>query len=337
MLINNDLIELSAFLGKNLDWVQGAGGNTSVKENGILWVKASGYWLSDSNRNIFVPLDRKVILDKIALNEEDISASKLFENKYQNLRPSIETTMHALMPHKFIAHIHSANVISHAVLSNCNELLNYKLAGCKWLLIPYIRPGLPLTQQINSEDLTNIDIIILENHGLVIGGETKEEVLSLLDDVEKKLSRPLRKNTIISDVKKLINLICNLDYKLPKYHYCHTLASDELSIEVLKNNALYPDHVIFLGPSKIPVISADELDYLINKNSQLIPYKVIVIKEFGVIVHKSLSENAEEMLFCLTNVILRLQSKDKLKFLTQQDEANLIGWDAEKYRKLIQR
>ena len=54
-------------------------------------------------------------------------------------------------------------------------------------------------------------------------------------------------------------------------------------------------------------------------------------------MHKSLSENAEEMLFCLTNVILRLQSKDKLKFLTQQDEANLIGWDAEKYRKLIQR
>ena len=64
--LKNDLKELSVFLGDNLDWVQGAGGNTSVKENGVLWVKASGYWLSDAqNNNIFVPLDKQTVLDKI--------------------------------------------------------------------------------------------------------------------------------------------------------------------------------------------------------------------------------------------------------------------------------
>lgn len=41
--LQQDLKELSVFLGSNLDWVQGAGGNTSVKDDGTLWVKASGY------------------------------------------------------------------------------------------------------------------------------------------------------------------------------------------------------------------------------------------------------------------------------------------------------
>ena len=49
------------------------------------------------------------------------------------------------------------------------------------------------------------------------------------------------------------------------------------------------------------------------------------------------SENAEEMLHCLTNVLLRLHPSDKLQHLTQNQEAELLGWDAEKYRKSIQR
>ena len=53
--IKQDLEGLSVYLGSNLDWVQGAGGNTSVKDNGVLWVKASGFWLADAqNKNIFV-------------------------------------------------------------------------------------------------------------------------------------------------------------------------------------------------------------------------------------------------------------------------------------------
>ena len=43
------------------------------------------------------------------------------------------------------------------------------------------------------------------------------------------------------------------------------------------------------------------------------------------------------MLHCLTNVLLRLEPEDKLQHLKDDDEAELLGWDAEKYRKLIKR
>ena len=75
--LKNDLKELSFYLGNNLDWVQGAGGNTSLKTNETLWVKASGYWLSDAKNDIFVPLSRKMVLDKISSGEEDLSSSRI--------------------------------------------------------------------------------------------------------------------------------------------------------------------------------------------------------------------------------------------------------------------
>ena len=123
--LQKDLKELSIFLGKNIDWIQGAGGNTSVKDNGVLWVKASGYWLSDAQNNyIFTPLDRQVVLDKIDQEIEDLSSAQIFDKQDKILKPSIETTLHALMRHKFVAHVHSVNVISYAVLKNSKKILS---------------------------------------------------------------------------------------------------------------------------------------------------------------------------------------------------------------------
>ena len=333
-----DLKELSVFLGNNLDLVQGAGGNTSVKDNDVLWVKASGYWLSDAlNNNIFTPLDRLAVLNKIEQGIENLNSTQTLEKQFNSMRPSIETTMHALMQHRFVVHVHSVNVISYAVLKNCKKILNEKLDGINWLWIPYVRPGLPLTKVLNRMNVSDFDVVILANHGLVIGGDTKEEVLDILDQVETRLCRSLRGGFKDTDKAKLESFVETSEYRLPKHDFCHALAKDSLSIEILGRNPLYPDHVIFLGPGAIPVVSYEECKYRLSGKSTNLHYKVVVIKDIGVIVNKNLSENAEEMLHCLTNVLLRLNPGDKLQHLTQSQEMELLGWDAEKYRKSIQR
>ena len=49
---------LSARVGADPLLVQAAGGNTSLKHDGVMWIKASGTWLKDAAaRDIFVPLD----------------------------------------------------------------------------------------------------------------------------------------------------------------------------------------------------------------------------------------------------------------------------------------
>ena len=336
--LQKDLKELSIFLGNNLDWIQGAGGNTSVKDNGIVWVKASGYWLSDAqNNNIFTPLDRKAVLDKIDQEIEDLSSAQILDKKDKALKPSIETTLHALMRHKFVAHAHSVNVISFAVLKNSKKILNEKLEGISWLWVPYARPGLPLTKMLKKMNVSDFDVIILANHGVVIGGDTKEEVLDVFKQVEKRLCRSVRGNFLETDKAKLENLVDSLEYKLPKYDFTHALANDSLSLKIIGKNALYPDHVIFLGPETIPVMTQEEFKDRLSEEHSNSCYKVVVIKGIGVIVNQNLSENAEEMLHCLANVLLRLHPSEKLQHLTQNQEAELLGWDAEKYRKSIQR
>jgi rhamnose utilization protein RhaD (predicted bifunctional aldolase and dehydrogenase) len=331
-----NLVDLSLFISSSLDLIQGAGGNTSVKDENIMWIKASGCWLSDAkNKEIFIPLDRKVALKGILKGEEDLSAARLLQDKYQNLRPSIEAAMHALMPHKFVAHVHSVNVIAHAILINGKDLIQQKLTNLNWLWVPYVRPGLPLSRALHDMNASEFDVIILANHGLVVGGSTKSQVLDTLAKVEEKLFRPLRTNLNKVSSFELPKLLENIEYKIPKHDLCQFLATDKLSLEIVSNPPLYPDHVIFLGPGAIPILSLEKF-----KNKTLeksLHSKVVIIKDFGVVVRHDFSENAEEMLHCLANVLLRIQPNDKLEHLKQSEESELLGWDAEKYRKSIQR
>ena len=52
------LRRLSAKVGSDPLLVQAAGGNTSIKQGDVMWIKASGTWLRDAAaKDIFVPLD----------------------------------------------------------------------------------------------------------------------------------------------------------------------------------------------------------------------------------------------------------------------------------------
>jgi len=241
------------------------------------------------------------------------------------------------MRHRFVAHVHSVNVISYAVLKNSKKILNEKLEGISWLWVPYVRPGLPLTKMLKKMNVSDFDVIILANHGVVIGGDTKEEVLDIFKQVERRLCRSVRGNFLETDKARLESLVDSTEYKLPKHDFSHALAKDSLSLEIMGKNPLYPDHVIFLGPGTIPVMTQEEFNYRFSEGFSNLHYKVVVIKGIGVIVNQNLSENAEEMLHCLANVLLRLHSADNLQHLTQNQENELLGWDAEKYRKTIQR
>ena len=55
-----EFLKLSKKIGSNIELVQGAGGNTSIKDDKILSVKASGKLLSNSlTEEIFVNIDIK--------------------------------------------------------------------------------------------------------------------------------------------------------------------------------------------------------------------------------------------------------------------------------------
>ena len=49
------------------------------------------------------------------------------------------------------------------------------------------------------------------------------------------------------------------------------------------------------------------------------------------------SVKIDGMLHCLANTLLRVQPNEKLSYLSEQDELELLDWNAEEYRQSIQK
>ena len=127
------LKKLSARVGSDPLLVQAAGGNTSLKQKGVMWIKASGTWLRDAGTlDIFVPVQHEALLAALARNDpacESCTDFVMADLNATGLRPSIETTVHALMPQRVVVHVHCVNTIAWAIRSDAEQRLAEKLKG----------------------------------------------------------------------------------------------------------------------------------------------------------------------------------------------------------------
>ena len=103
------LRDFSARIGADPLLTQAAGGNTSLKDGDTLWIKASGTWLAHAReREIMVPVRTAPLIAAVDRGEAQAERAELFtiaEHNPSGLRPSIETTVHALVPQKFVVHV----------------------------------------------------------------------------------------------------------------------------------------------------------------------------------------------------------------------------------------
>ena len=135
------LKKLSARVGADPLLVQAAGGNTSLKQNGVMWIKASGTWLREAaSREIFVPIHHKALLAALARNDPACETCTDFvvpDLNATGLRPSIETTVHALMPQRVVVHVHCVNTIAWAIRGDAEQRLAEKLKGFNCKILAY--------------------------------------------------------------------------------------------------------------------------------------------------------------------------------------------------------
>jgi len=325
MTAPKDFISISHQIGSQKNLVQGAGGNTSYKEDNIMWVKASGTWLSEAIiKDIFVAVDYKKIRKNIENKiNNPISDSVISESI---LRPSIETTLHALMPHKVVIHTHPVDVLSWLVGEDGKTLIDDKLTDFSWCWIPYTKPGESLTNVI-KEKLDNkiVDILFLQNHGLVIGGDSCNDAINKMNKLISKLKVKPRDFDELDN--ELLNQHANtLDMRLPKYPIIQSLAFDEISFNFcnMRSGVVFPDQAVFLGAS-IPCFKNSSE---VNKETPL-----LVIQDKGVFVSCSSKKDVDEILFCLAEVLLRLEKEQMIRYLEKDEISSLLDWDAEKYRQ----
>ena len=183
------LKDLSVNIGTNNRFIQASGGNTSFKSGNKMWVKASGKQLKDANKeNIFVCLENKEKLN--CLIDKDLNSIQLKQIGLNPLKSSIETLLHAIMPYGFVIHSHPLDVIRETVIIDNYENISKLMFGYKWTIVDYKKPGKQLANEVfNKIENRDIDVVLLSNHGLIVGGDKAIEVLKhklLLKDFQEK-------------------------------------------------------------------------------------------------------------------------------------------------------
>ncbi len=315
---------LSAKLGADPLLAQAAGGNTSLKSNGVMWIKASGAWLKDAaTRDVFVPLDHAAIMAALARKDPACESCVSFVRTDLNatgLRPSIETTVHALMPQRVVLHVHCVNTIAWAIRTDAEARLAEKLKGFNWAFIPYARPGLPLAGAIAQRMRPGVDVLVLGNHGLVAAAETVAEAEALLARAVAAVARPVRAATLPN--RAALAALCDgRPYRPAEMDETHALATDALALPRGAHEVFYPDHVVFLGVGVATGFEGHP--------------PLAAIPGHGVLIREDAKPAIEPMGRCLADVMRRVEEQDPLLPLTPDDIDRLVNWDAEKYRQTL--
>jgi rhamnose utilization protein RhaD (predicted bifunctional aldolase and dehydrogenase) len=336
------LLDLSTSIGSDASLVQGPGGNTSLKRDGTLWIKASGAWLSQAReRPIMVPVRLAPLLAALDADDpacESAAGFVIAELNPQQLRPSIETTVHAALPQRVVLHVHCVETIAWAVQADAQSRLAPLLNDLDWALVPYVRPGLPLTQVMRTLISADTTVIVLANHGLVVCSDTVAAAAEMLSEVVSRLKRPVRAAPKL-DLAALARLCGDHGYRPAQLPAVHAVATDARSLEIARRGSLYPDHIVFLGRGVFALAAGETLgDGLqrARREGRGEP-ALVLVPGTGALIRTAAPPAAEAIAGCLGDVLQRLSPDEPIRVLTSEEEDAIANWDAELYRKALAR
>ena len=201
----------SQLLGKDPLLVLHGGGNTSVKTTAIdlggdavevLCVKGSGWDMGDIEP-AGLPAVRLKPLQNLR-HREVLTDEDMVRHQRVNLldpnapNPSVETLLHAFLPHKFVDHTHSTAVLSIANQPNA-ALLCKEIYGDEMGIVPYIMPGFSLAKKAAEvfEADSGVKGLVLLKHGIFTFGETALEaygrMIEMVTRAEDRIARAGKK------------------------------------------------------------------------------------------------------------------------------------------------
>jgi len=199
----------SRLLGVDKSLVLHGGGNTSVKlrqkdifgeERDVLYVKGSGWDLETIEAEGFAPLPL-AYLRKLPRLPALSDAQMLNELNTHVLRagapsPSVETLLHAILPHRYVDHTHADAVLA---ISNApeGEKRVREIYGERVAVMPYVMAGFDLAaycaREFPKQATAKTIGMVLLSHGIFSFGacaqESYERMIELVSMAEDYLQR----------------------------------------------------------------------------------------------------------------------------------------------------
>lgn len=213
------LVYRSNILGLDRAVVNIFGGNTSAKlrmrdhvgrEQEVLAVKASGSDVLTITEPQFALLRMDEIEPLYARDEmsDEEMVAYLERTWFEQGRPrqSIETLLHAFVPHKHVDHTHPDALISLMCVEDAEEEAR-RVYGERAAYVPYIRPGFTLSKWIGGmvRDNPQVECVVMGKHGLVTWGPDSkscyESSIRIIQETEDYLADRRRGKKVFGDLK----------------------------------------------------------------------------------------------------------------------------------------
>ena len=310
-------IYTTRLLGNDSKLVLHGGGNTSIKltlknsfgkNENIIYVKGSGKDMSNIDIDGFpaLELDNLIQLKKIKkMNDfQMINYQKKYMIDTTFPNASVETLLHAFLPHKYIDHSHSNAILSLIDQPNDQKICK-KIFGNNLAIVPYIMPGFELAKKATEvfEKNPKVKGLILLNHGIFTFGKTAKQsyermirYVSLAERELKSKSRYIKNNQYKENIitpsnlsnifRKYLSTSLKDEYKrkiicFSNFKLINQFFDNNIYLKI--NGPVTPDHVIrikhkplFIDFSKVKI---NNLEKEINK--KINNYKNQYIKYFN--------------------------------------------------------
>lgn len=334
-----DFARMSRQAGARSDYVQGGGGNTSVKlSGGRMAIKASGYRLRDiTETGAYAVLDYEALRAFYGTHEPgdfpDVEKAGAAEAKaavravegLPALRPSVEAGFHSLLD-CYVLHTHSVYANLVACAKDARRLLGEALGGADYAygFVPYVDPGAKLTFSIRDE-LRRVEsaagkrpkVLLMENHGVIAHADSAGEALAVHADANERFAKffgltgnsfpqvrikPAPGGGFISDTPFVAGAL-KRDYP----------------DQFLLSEPLYPDQMVFftgtLGETA-----------LIDRSNGFVRYNL----------PENTAYTMEETLCAVLFILETLKAKGyEVSTMGEQAKSFIANWESEKYRKSL--
>ncbi|MCD8249503.1 MAG: class II aldolase/adducin family protein [Lachnospiraceae bacterium] len=358
-----ELISMSNRYGSNPDYVLAGGGNTSVKEGGTLYVKCSGTCLADIEENGFVAMSieklRGLMEKEYPAGDKEREAAFLADvmdartDADLSKRPSVEALLHSLFPQKYVLHVHPALINGLTCSQGAGEKAR-ELFGDTVLWIPTCRPGYMLGKlcfdamaEYEKTQGRKVQILLLQNHGIFVAGDTVAEIDGLFAIVENTLAAAVQRKADLNApdmemMKELEKAASALSGELGMIVELNAVREASAFVESEETAGpllvpFTPDHIVYSGAYPLFLTSTEgaaEKKKAFEEKNGFTP-KVILLRGVGIFVMAD-SESAREKAKLLNRDAMKVavytESFGGALPMTEDLTEFILHWEAESYR-----
>ena len=344
----SDFAKMSQTLGARADYVQGGGGNTSVKlEDGKMAIKASGFRLADIETDkAYAVLDGAAIRAFYQEHEPadfaDVEKEGAAFTKEQTLtiegltavRPSVEAGFHSILK-TFVAHTHSVYANLATCTTSCKEIATQAFADATYTFgwVPYTDPGSNLTFAIRDE-LARVEaesgkvpsVILMQNHGIIVHDDDVDTCLAIHADANERLAQVFGIHD--GDFQKVeLKEVAEGCYVDETAETIASLASGKYPYARLMEEPLYPDQMVFLtGTLFADADPVEEGTCSLDTTSGVVTYHM----------PKAKAQVIAETLAAVTFIMDRIDDKGyEVSAMGEAAKHFIANWESEKYRKSL--